>query len=349
VSGEEQQRLETRITSSSEAYNLYLQARFYRNQYSLDSNFQNLRSGEQAIHQAIAADPSFSEAYSMLAYLYIMEGANFTAANSADILTQAEKAARKALELKPSSPEALQSLGGVLTETGRNLEAYSYVRRAASIAPNADIMWDQLGYLCHYMGLLECSESSYRRAIDLNPTTARIYWMHARQLIYQGRSDEAEQELRRVLNNYPNQFKLMSYLGEALYYEGKTDEAQQILDRSLELARDNTDDAPRLLSGFLYASRGQRERIDKAATSVPPEKIVDGDRAYWTGGIHAMLGDRDEAIKWLRRTVELGNHNYPWFQRDKNWDKLRNDPEYRSIMEEVQHRWEEYKKAEANT
>lgn len=57
----------------------------------------------------------------------------------------------------------------------------------------------------------------------------------------------------------------------------------------------------------------------------------------------AARGDREEALVWLRRAVEVGNHNYPWFQRDKNYDKLRADPEYQRIMEGVRQHWQEYR------
>ena len=66
-----------------------------------------------------------------------------------------------------------------------------------------------------------------------------------------------------------------------------------------------------------------------------PADEIDGDGAYWTGGIYALLGEKEHALAWLRRAVEVGNHNYPWFQRDKNYDKLRGDAEYQHIMEEV--------------
>jgi hypothetical protein len=75
-----------------------------------------------------------------------------------------------------------------------------------------------------------------------------------------------------------------------------------------------------------------------------PEQIIDGDGAYWLGGIHALLGDRQTALDWLKRTVALGDVNYPWFERDKNYDSLRGDPEYQTIMAEVRQRWEAYKK-----
>jgi serine/threonine-protein kinase len=71
---------------------------------------------------------------------------------------------------------------------------------------------------------------------------------------------------------------------------------------------------------------------------------MDGDAAYWIGGIYALLGEKRDAVAWLRRAVQLGNHNYPWFQRDKNYEKLRGDPEYQRIMQELRRDWEEHKR-----
>jgi hypothetical protein len=56
-----------------------------------------------------------------------------------------------------------------------------------------------------------------------------------------------------------------------------------------------------------------------------------------------LLGERQQALAWLRRAVEVGYHNYPWFQKDKNYDSLRGDPEYQRIMGEVRQHWEQYK------
>jgi hypothetical protein len=56
-----------------------------------------------------------------------------------------------------------------------------------------------------------------------------------------------------------------------------------------------------------------------------------------------LLGERQQALAWLRRAVEVGYHNYPWFQKDKNYDSLRGDPEYQRIMGEVRPHWEQYK------
>jgi eukaryotic-like serine/threonine-protein kinase len=342
VSGNEQQTLEAPLTSSPQAYNLYLQARFYLNEYYMRTQAASLDRGKQYAEQAVAKDPAFAEAYALLATIYFLTAANVPA-NAAQNLAPSENYARRAVELKPNSAEALTALGGALTEEGRNLEALKALRQAVAIAPNSDAAWDLLGYLYHYTGLLDLAETAYDRSIELNPTTPRIHWMHARMHLYQGRPEESEQEMRRILATNPDQFKALAYLGEFLYYQGKYAEAEKALTRAVELSQGNGDDAPLMLAGFLYASRGQREHIAPKILAYRPDEIIDGDGAYWIGGIHAMLGEKPQALAWLRRAVTLGNHNYPWFQRDKNYASLRGDPEYQKIMDEVRAHLAQYR------
>jgi len=344
VSGQEQESLAVRPTTSPEAYNLYLQARFYKNEYFMRTQLESLHQGQRALQQAVVLDPSFADAYALLAYLYGLESANVIA-NGAQNLAQGEKAARRALELKPNSLEGLLSLGAILTEAGRNMEAIQTLRQAMTLAPNSEWVWDQLGYVYHYAGLDDAAEKAYRRSVELNPTTTRIHWMHGRALLYVGRAHEAEQEIRQALAENPNHFKAMAFLGKFLYYQGKLDEAEPVLKRAVELGRDNGDNSAQVMAAFLYASRGQRDKIDPRILKSRPAEVIDGDIAYWTGGIHALLGEKEQALAWLRRAVEVGNHNYPWFQKDKNYDSLRGDPEYQRIMAEVQQHWEQYKHA----
>jgi eukaryotic-like serine/threonine-protein kinase len=348
VSGKEQKSLEERSTTSPEAYNLYLQARFYKNEYFMQTNQESLRHGVRALQQALTLDPSFANAYALLALFHLLEAANIEE-NGAENLVLAEKAARRSLELKPDLLEGLTSLGAILSEAGRNVESIRTLRRAVTLAPNSDAVWDDLGYVYHYAGLVDAAEKAYRRSAELNPTTTRIHWMHGRMLLYVGRASEAEQEMRQALAENPNQFKAMAFLGEFLYYQGKLDEAEPVLKRAEELSRGSGDDSAQFMAAFLYASKGERDKIDGKILKARPREVTDGDAAYWTGGIHALLGDREEALAWLRRAVEVGNHNYPWFQRDKNYDTLRALPEYQRIMEEVRRHWEEYKQTFGET
>lgn len=341
VSGRERDLLASHSTNSAEAYDLYLQARVYKNDYFTRTQRESLHRGQEALRRAVKDDPSFADAHALLAMLYLLECANYRE-NAAANLQQGEQTARRVLELNPNSTEGLLALGFALGQGGRNEEAIPRLRQAVVQAPNSEFAWDLLGYVYHYAGLDDLAEQAYRRSLELDPTTPRIYWMHSRMLLYLGRVQEAEQGVRQALAIHPDQFKAMAYLGEFLYYQGRSEEAEPILQRAVELGRDSGDEIALWYSGFLYASRGQRDKIDPSIFREKPELVADGDRAYWIGSIYALLGDKTQARAWLRRAIDLGNHNYRWFVRDKNWDKLRGDHEYERMLAEIRNYAERY-------
>ena len=347
LSGAEQEALKTPSTSSPEAYNLLLQTRAYLNDYFITSRLEQLKQAEDMAKLAIDKDPSFVDAYSLLAQVHSYEAANFQE-NGARNLALAEQAARKAVALNPHSFDANLALGGVFGEQGKNADSIRILREAVALAPNSLPALEYLGYAYHYAGLLDMAEAAFRHSLDLNPSPPRIYWMHGRMLLYLGKAHEAEEEARRGLARHPDQFKLMSFLGDFLYYQGKMDEAERETKRAVELAGTGSDPEPSILLAFVQASRGQRDQIDPSFSD-KPEDVVDGDLAEWIGAVYALLGDKRPALAWLRRTVQLGNHNYPWFQRDKNWDKLRGDPEFQEIMREVEAYWRQYQQQFAHT
>jgi eukaryotic-like serine/threonine-protein kinase len=342
VSGSEQQSLAATATQSPEAYSLYLQALYFKNEYFMYTRPGSLDNAAKTAAQAIERDPAFADAHAVLADAFAMKAANLIS-NGAQNIVEAERIARRAVALDPKSVRALLSLGNTLTEGGKNSEAIARLTEAVRVAPNLDTGWDYLGYAYHYAGLDELAERSYRRSLELNPTTTRIHWMHARMLLFVGREAEAEQEMRQALASNPNQFKAMGFLGEFLYYQGRLDEAEQVLLQAQRLGRNSGDNSPDVMAAFVYASRGQRDRIQPSLLTSRPAEIIDGDYAYWLGSIHALLGERDAALVWLDRAVDLGNHNYPWFQRDRNYNSLRGDPQYQRIMERVRGYWELYK------
>ena len=49
---------------------------------------------------------------------------------------------------------------------------------------------------------------------------------------------------------------------------------------------------------------------------------ADGEMAYRLATYFALDGDATEALYWLRKTIYLGNENYPWFASNPAWSKL---------------------------
>jgi eukaryotic-like serine/threonine-protein kinase len=343
VSPTEQKSIQQPVTAIVEAYNDYLQARFYQNEYMAYSRLDSMQKGERLLEHAVSLDKNFVDAYALLARFYAFQGANFVE-NANENLKRAEITAQKAVSIDPQSAGALMAMSAAYGVGGREQEAIRAARQAVALAPNSGDAWQALGYSYYYAGLNELSVQAYRRLVALNTTALQPHWMLARMLLYSGKADEAEQELQPVVARNPDHFKALAYYGSILYYQGKLGEAESTLDRAVQRAHDSGDQTPEMLAAFLYASRHEREKIDPRIFESRPEQVIDGDAAYWLGGIYALLGDKQHALIWLKRTVALGDMNYPWFQRDKNYDSLRGDPEYQAIMADVRQRWEAYKK-----
>jgi TPR repeat protein len=89
------------------------------------------------------------------------------------------------------------------------------------------------------------------------------------------------------------------------------------------------------LKALVAAGRGDR------ATALAVVKTFESDanRTHWAAlriaMVYAKLGDKQEAIVWLRRAAELGNHSWyalvkhPWLQ------DLQNDPEFQEILAKI--------------
>jgi serine/threonine protein kinase/Flp pilus assembly protein TadD len=342
ISPTEQKAIQQPATANVDAYNDYLQARFYQNEYFVHSRLDSIEQGKRLLAHAISLDRNFADAYALLAQFYGYQAANFIKDAAANV-NRAVDAAQNALRINPQSSEGLIALAFAYSEGGQEGDAIRAARQAVALAPNSAVAWQTLGYSYCYAGLNEQAGQAWGRVVTLNPVP-QAHWMHARTLLFSGKARDAEEEMRALVAANPDQFKALAYLGMILYYEGKLDEAESQFDRAVVLGHDSEDDSARLLAAFLYASRGQKEKIDARPLQYRPDQIIDGDAAYWLGGIYALLGDREQALDWLKRTAALGDVNYPWFERDKNYDSLRSDPEYQSIMAGVRQRWETYKK-----
>ncbi len=88
----------------------------------------NLEAAVALLSQAIAAGPEFAAAYNTLAWLY----ADKLETN----LLEAEKLARRALELDPDATHINDTLGWILYKQGRYTEALTVFEQALARAPN---------------------------------------------------------------------------------------------------------------------------------------------------------------------------------------------------------------------
>src|SRR5438034_6843966 len=105
LSGSEQHAIAARPTENTEAHQLYLKGRFFWNKRTGN----DLKKSIDYFEQAIAADPNYALAYAGIADAYVFLP-GYTAGAPRDCYPKAMAAAKKALELDDTLPEAHTTL-----------------------------------------------------------------------------------------------------------------------------------------------------------------------------------------------------------------------------------------------
>jgi serine/threonine protein kinase/Tfp pilus assembly protein PilF len=267
---EEKERLQKITTENIEAYNLYLQGRYYwgkRTREDMPKSIEQFR-------QAIEIDPNYALAYSGLADCYIAGGGRHLDLSAKEAYANAREAAQKALELDETLAEAHNSLAGVLTS---------------------------------YFWYWERAEDEFIRAIELNPSyaTARIWY--AEHLYSIGRHDVSIQQARLALELDPLSSMISTALGVSLYFAGEYDQAIQQYQHTLEASPDFQRAIYWLGFGYIKKER-HREAIEqlKLVFDLSGDSV---DLAA-LGYAYAVAGQINEAEEVLRQLEELSNQRY---------------------------------------
>jgi TolB-like protein/DNA-binding winged helix-turn-helix (wHTH) protein/Tfp pilus assembly protein PilF len=173
--------------SSYEAYDLYLEGRYFWNERT-EAGFK--RAAEY-FQQAIAKDPNYAQAYAGLADTFGLMSTWYMASQG-EFMPKARAAALKALALDETLAEAHTSL--------------------ALIAENYDYDW-------------RTAEKEFRRAIQLNPDYPTAHQWYAECLAWQGRFDEAFAEIERARRLDPMSLIIASDYSKILYYSRQYERA----------------------------------------------------------------------------------------------------------------------------
>ena len=58
---------------------------------------------------------------------------------------------------------------------------------------------------------------------------------------------------------------------------------------------------------------------------------------------HALIGENDEALRWLEHAVDKGCINYPLFSKvDPFLENIRGEQRFKRLMEHMKHEWERF-------
>jgi DNA-binding winged helix-turn-helix (wHTH) protein/tetratricopeptide (TPR) repeat protein len=309
------------VPRDARAYELFLRA----NRHAMESN--TWRLAHSLYEECLQQDPTFAPAWARLGHIRHLLGKYNAGADRERVHAAAESALTCALELNPNLSVAHLYLSKLQTDLGRAEDSMALLlRRARSGRAEPEILAG-LVHACRYCGLLDASVAAHDLAMRLDPSTVTsvLYSYFAF-----GRYELALEAGTRSADTLD---------GIVLHMLGRAAEAQAAAVREEERFASHE-----LKSTFYSAMRAILEnRLDDARvvlTRRAASHVMDGEATYHTMRLRAFLGDRDEALDLLERSIGQGFFCMPFFDRDPWLVSVRGEMRFVELMQQARARHE---------
>ena len=318
----DQQKLAKNYTENAEAYQLYLQGRYFWNKQTN----KDLDRSIDYFQRAIAIDPNYALAYAGLADAY---GVNIIGANR-ERTARSREAALKALSLDDDLAEAHASLGRVLVVDEYDFAgAEREMRRATDLNPNYGIGHHFLGDLLSIVGRLDESFAEHQRALQLEPFSAVFNGGYGNSLMRARRYDEAAAQYNKALELDPNFWGAYGRLSVISEIAGRYAESIELRAKAFEA---NGDPRSAALMKESFAKGGWEGFNRYIVGEQRPANIP----SYFLAVAFTVLGEKDKAFDALNKSYE--NHEISLIQflkGDQRLDPLRDDPRFHDLMRRI--------------
>jgi TolB-like protein/DNA-binding winged helix-turn-helix (wHTH) protein/Tfp pilus assembly protein PilF len=329
LTGESERLMARRYTENVEAYQLYLQGRYFLNNWASDND---LLKGIKYFEAAIAKDSNYALAYTGIADAYIMMAIDWADPN--DVMPKAQRYAERALSLDGSLGEAHYSSGAL---------AYFYE-------------WDW-----------KKANQELDRALELDAKSIEANACYLHSLESWEEPDRAMAMMRRVLDRNPLSLGVTAELGCAAYYAGRFEQSIEFgrqmnqmepgnglahynLARSLGQTRRYTEALqelektesiwgrlPSVLAerGFVYAAMGNSAEARKILAELRSRSSKEFIDPYPVAFIFVGLGEKDEALTTLERGYELRSAWMPWIRVEPKFQSLQSEPRFLTLLHKL--------------
>jgi tetratricopeptide (TPR) repeat protein len=216
----------------------------------------------------------------------------------------AEQCYRRALALDPNFAEAYSNLGNALRTTKRLDEAVVAYNRAIALRPNYAEAYNNLGTALRDQKKAAESEPVYLKALALKPEDPSTLNNLALALMELDREEEAVQILTRSSALDPRNGRTCVYLSSALFSLERMEEAAAALQRALALVPDDPD-AHNLHGRILLDESKPEQAVASFRTAIAKKPdMVDAHNNL--GNALKELGRVDEAMEayYTARRIE---------------------------------------------
>ena len=330
LSSSERQKVTKQGTQNPEAYGLYLKGLYYWNKQTAS----DLATAISYLNQAIAKDPAYAQAYSVLASAYWAGNGD---QRPSEVYPKSSTAARRAMELDPSLALAHAVLGD----------------------NEMEFDWDFSG-----------GEAEFKKALELDANDATSHHFYAFDIgMIGGREQEALAEINRAHQLDPQSLLISVRIGDVHIWARRYDEAIAVCKKLADEAPTFAEVHSCLASAFwakrmypevikewkaygqLYGDKKQTEfasaveeafrvggwkgALSKGVEIRQAQRKTGYSSAYKIAQLYADFGSKDQAFKCLDTAYQERDFNLIGLKTDFLLDPLRSDPRFTELVRKV--------------
>ena len=249
-------------------------------------------------------------------------------------MPKAKEAAKRALEIDDTLPEAHSSLATVNWWYDWDwLAAERELRRAIELNPNYASGHEQYGRYLVSMGRFDEGIEENKRGVQLDPLSLRANANLGQSLYFSRRYAQAIEQLRKAIDMDPNFWVAHSDLGLAYEQKGQFPEAIAELQKAVLL--EGAIPAPTALLGRAYAVSGKRAEAQKVLDELKERSKRSYVPPYNIAIIYTGLGEKDQALAWLEKAYAERSFYLTLLKVDPDLDSLRSDPRFQDLARRV--------------
>ena len=326
---EEKNSLQKRRTEDTEAYQLYLQGRFFWNK----RNESGLMTAVRFFERSIQKDPNYALAWAGLADAYNLLG-EFTNQSRLELYPKARSAANKALELDDQLAEAHISLGCILMLYERKWkEAEKEFLIGIELNPNYPTARHWYTECLLFTGRVEKALEEINVAFELDPVSPAIIRDQGMTYYYARQYDKAIEKSKNALDLNPDFIAVHRLLSLAYLEKGFFDKA--IAENQLWGILTGNEVKSKVALAHIYAVMGKTSDAISLLNEIQT-KLVLGENDYrGMALVYTALGDRNGAFWWLEKSLERNEPSISSLIVDPKLDPIRDDPRFEKLVRKV--------------
>ncbi|HKR15588.1 MAG TPA: protein kinase [Pyrinomonadaceae bacterium] len=321
---------ETKAGENEEARQLYTAGRYY----STRRTAEGLRQAIERLERAVELDPDFAIAHAELADCYALLNWYVEPA-PAEAWERAKASALAAVDADPDLPEAHASLGFVKLHYDRDwILAERELRKAIQLKPSNQVAHRWYAYSLSAMGRHDEAYAEIERARQITPQSAVIATAVANVLFLAGKFDECITQCRKALELDPG--SVAAHTIQRWAYEKKGMHAETLA--AFEQERSFAGDTPTTHAkrAHVLAAIGKHEEAKAILDELISKRNQNWVTAYEIAIIYTLLGDFDNAFRWLKQAEREHAVGFTFVRVDPHLARLRTDPRFADLMRETE-------------